>query len=150
MDPSGAPELLTAIGEARRALLAADSAGRTRAQLARDVEAFDDTTTEVCATGRDVGDTPDAALARLAEDCAANTSARAERSRLLEDASSSVEAATSHDDRVKQLDGQLQAAYQQVGATDAEAFAAAITTDAARKAAGGPGPRRPDSTPAPR
>lgn len=135
-DPAGAPELLTAIGEARRALQAAEAAERTRAHLADDVAAFDATTAELCAAvGRDVGDNPDADLARLADDCAADTTARAERTRLLREAEQQRRAAEGHDERVRQLDAELQAAYEQVGVTDAEGFAAAVAADVARREA---------------
>jgi uncharacterized protein YhaN len=135
-DPTGAAELLAAIHEARRALLDADREAAERDTLARQVQAFDDTTAKLCATaGRPVGDNPDGSLSRLAEDCAADAATRAERARLARDAGQRRDEAATLDDRAAGLDAELADAYLQAGVADSDGFAGAVAADAARRKA---------------
>ena len=137
-EPASATALLSAIAEARRARSEADRSARTHDDIAEDVTVFDAVTTELCAlVGREPEDAPDVALRRLAEDCQADATARAERDRLTNSAEKARQAAAEEARQVEALDAELATVYTRVGADGAQAFAAAVAADAERRAAEG-------------
>lgn len=135
-DPAGAPELLTAIAEVRRALVGRERAAREEAELTEQIAAVDRTSAALCvAAGRDPGEPPDAALQRLAADVQADAAARTEVARLEAEAAERRQAADDAEARAGQLGGSLAAAHAQLGAVDAAAFADLLARDTERRAA---------------
>jgi uncharacterized protein YhaN len=134
--PAGARPLLTALAAARRALADRDRAAREGELLRAAVEGFDAATSELCASaGRELGDAPDTALQRLADETALAAAAHEERARRRTAAAQADEEAAALAARVERLDDELAAAHRQVGVTGDDAFDAAVVRDAERRLA---------------
>ena len=135
-DPDGAAELLTAVGEARRALRAAATAAASRDELAAEVAAFDRRTGELCSAAGDTGGAqPDAALSRLVQRCEADAHARATRARHLDASKGHRQRAAELDAALAPIAVALSEAYQQVGVADGAGFATAHAHDQERRGA---------------